>query len=180
MDIKAFDGGVSEMFEIGDYVINANNGICKVEDKVHLDLPMSDKKKLYYLIVPIKEKSTKLYIPVDSDKQRIRKAMDKAQALEVIDEIPQIDAMWIPNDKQREQKYKEAIFSCEPKQLVGILKCMYQRNQQRNAEGKKNTTIDERYFKLAENNLYSELAFAMDKKKDEMRQIITERIHEQE
>lgn len=180
MDIKAFDGGVGEMFEIGDYVINANNGICKVEDKVHLDLPMSDKKKLYYLIVPIKEKSTKLYIPVDSDKQRIRKAMDKAQALEVIDEIPQIDAMWIPNDKQREQKYKEAIFSCEPKQLVGILKCMYQRNQQRNAEGKKNTTIDERYFKLAENNLYSELAFAMDKKKDEMRQIITERIHEQE
>lgn len=168
------------MFEIGDYVINANNGICKVEDKVHLDLPMSDKKKLYYLIVPIKEKATKLYIPVDSDKQRIRKAMDEEQALEMIDAIPQIDAVWISNDKQREQKYKEAIFSCEPRQLVSILKCMYLRNQQRNAEGKKNTTIDERYFKLAENNLYSELAFAMHKDKEEMKQIITERIHEKE
>lgn len=165
------------MFEIGDYVINANNGICKIEDKVHLDLPMSDKKKLYYLIVPIREKSTKLYIPVDSDKQRIRRAMDEQQALRVIDEIPQIEAVWISNDKQREQKYKEAIFSCEPQQLIGILKCMHQRNQQRNAEGKKNTTIDDRYYKLAENNLYTELAFAMHKEKDEMRQMITERIH---
>lgn len=165
------------MFEIGDYVINANNGICKIEDKVHLDLPMSDQKKLYYLIVPIREKNTKLYIPVDSDKQRIRRAMDEQQALRVIDEIPQIKAAWISNDKQREQKYKEAIFSCEPQQLIGILKCMHQRNQQRNAEGKKNTTIDDRYYKLAENNLYSELAFAMHKEKDEMRQMITERIH---
>ena len=180
MDMKAFDGGVSGMFEIGDYVINANNGICKIEDKVHLDLPMSDKKKLYYMIVPIKEKSTKLYIPVDSDKQRIRKALDEVQALEVIDEIPRIEAVWISNDKQREQRYKEAIFSCEPKQLVGILKCMYMRNQQRNAEGKKNTTIDERYFKIAENNLYSELAFAMHKDKDELRQLITDRIHAKE
>ncbi len=168
------------MFEIGDYVINANNGICKIEDKVHLDLPMSDQKKLYYLIVPIREKNTKLYIPVDSDKQRIRRAMDEQQALRVIDEIPQIKAAWISNDKQREQKYKEAIFSCEPQQLIGILKCMHQRNQQRNAEGKKNTTIDDRYYKLAENNLYSELAFAMHKEKDEMRQIITERIHAME
>ncbi len=176
MDIEAFDGGVSDMFEIGDYVINANNGICKIEDKVHLNLPMSDKKKLYYMIVPIKEKSTKLYIPVDSDKQRIRKAMDEEQALEVIDEIPQIEAVWIENDKQREQKYKEAIFSCEPKQLVSILKCMYLRNQQRIAEGKKSTTIDERYYKVAENNLYSELAFAMNKDKDEMQQLITDRI----
>nr|MBQ8253677.1 CarD family transcriptional regulator [Lachnospiraceae bacterium] len=165
------------MFEVGDYVINANNGICKVEDKVHLDLPMGNKDKLYYLIVPIGEKNTKLYIPVDSEKQRIRKVMDEEQALRVIDEIPGIEAVWIINDKQREQRYKEAIFSCEPKQLVGILKCMYLRNMQRSAEGKKNTTIDERYFKLAENNLHSELAFAMRKDMDEIKQLIADRIH---
>lgn len=164
------------MFEVGDYVVNANNGICKVEDKVHLDLPMGNKDKLYYLIVPIGEKNTKLYIPVDSDKQRIRKVMDESQARRVIDEIPGMEAVWISNDKQREQCYKEALFSCEPKQLVGILKCMYLRNMQRSAEGKKNTTVDERYFKLAENNLYSELAFAMQMDRDEVRQLVAGRI----
>lgn len=164
------------MFAVGDYVINANNGICKIEDKVQLNLPMGEKNKLYYLIVPVGEKGTKIYIPVDSDKQRIRKVMNEDEALRIIDEIPGIDATWISNDKQREQTYKEAIFSCEPKRLVGILKCMYLRNRQRNAEGKKNTTIDDRYFRLAENSLYSELAFAMQKDKDEMRQLIADRM----
>ncbi len=176
MDRKAFYGGVSKMFEVGDYVINANNGICRVEDKVHLDLPMDNKDKLFYLIVPVGEKSTKLYVPVDSDKLRIRKTMDEEQALRVIDEIPQIEAVWIANDKQREQKYKEAIFSCEPRQLVGILKCMCLRNMQRSAQGKKNTSVDERYFKLAENNLYSELAFAMQKDKDEVKKLVAGRM----
>ena len=168
------------MFEIGDYVINANNGICKIEEKVHLDLPMSDKKKLYYLMVPVKEKTTKLYIPVDSEKQRIRRTMDAMQALEIIDQMPEIEAVWISDDKQREKRYKEAIFSCEPRQLVAVLKCMYQRNQQRCAEGKKSASIDERYFKMAENNLYSELAFAMQKDREEIKQFIEQRIHAKE
>lgn len=164
------------MFAVGDYVVNANNGICKIEDIVHLDLPMGGKDRLYYVVVPVGEKSTKIYIPVDSDKQRMRRVMSKDEAFQVVDEIPYINATWISNDRQREQAYKEAIFSCEPQRIIGILKCMYIRNQQRNEAGKKHTTIDERYFKLAENSLYSELAFAMNKDKDEMRKLITDRI----
>lgn len=168
---------VWKMFEIGDYVMSANNGICRIEDKVRLELPMGDKDRLYYLLVPLEEKQTKIYIPVNGEKQRMRKVLDEESAWNVIDDIPGIDATWIQNDKQREQTYKDAIFSCEPKRLIGILKCMYLRNQKRSAEGKKNTTVDERYFRLAENNLYSELAFAMNKDKGEMRQIIEDRMH---
>lgn len=42
--------------------------------------------------------------------------------------------------------------------------------------GKKNTATDERYFKLAEEYLYSELAFALDKNKNEMCKFIEETI----
>jgi CarD family transcriptional regulator len=164
------------MFEVGDYVISANNGICKIEDKVSLDLKMGAKEQLYYLIVPLDEKKTKLYIPVNSEKQRIRKVMDEEQALAVIDSIPDIDAALVSNDKQREQTYKEAIFSCDPHRLISILKCVYMRNKKRSEEGKKSTSIDERYFRLAEHNLNSELAFAMHKDANEMNQMIAERI----
>jgi CarD family transcriptional regulator len=86
--------------------------------------------------------------------------------------------MWIDNDKQREQKYKEAIHSCEPEKLVSIIKNMYNRKLIRTAQGKKNTAVDDRYFKLAENNLYTELAFAMEKDKDDMQLLITNRMQE--
>lgn len=164
------------MFEIGDYVINANNGICRIEDTVHLELPSVDKNKLYYLLIPIEEKNSKVYIPIDNTNHRIRKIMSEKEAWKVIDEIPLTEEMWIDNDKEREQKYKEAIKSCEPAKLISIIKNLYHRNQNRNEQGKKNIAVDEKYFKMAENNLYAELAFAMEKDKNDMRQLIEERM----
>lgn len=160
------------MFQIGDCVVNAGNGLCRIADIVHLDHSFHGKDSLYYMLVPLEEQSAKIYIPVDSQKQRIRKAIDEAEAWKIIDEISDIDEMWIGYEKQREQKYKEAIASCEPRQLVSIIKTMYLRKQKRCAEGKKSTSVDERYFKLAEHNLYAELAFALGKKKEEMQQLI--------
>lgn len=164
------------MFEIGDYVVNANNGICRIEDIVHLDISMSGKDRPYYLLIPVEEKNAKVYIPADGANNRIRKVMNKKEAWKIIDAIPLIEEMWIDNDKQREQIYKEVIYSCEPVKLISIIKSMYHRKQQRNAQGKKNTAVDERYFKLAENNLYMELAFAMGKNKNDMQLLITERM----
>ena len=43
-------------------------------------------------------------------------------------------------------------------------------------QGKKNTSIDERYFKQIENNLYSELAFALGRDRSEINDYIKEKI----
>jgi CarD family transcriptional regulator len=40
------------------------------------------------------------------------------------------------------------------------------------AQGKKNTAVDERFFKLAEDNLYGELEFALHKNKGEILDMI--------
>lgn len=102
--------------------------------------------------------------------------MTETEAWALIDNIPQIDTVWIPDDKTREQKYKEALQSCNPVKLVGIIKNMYIRKKERISKGKKNTAVDERYFKIAEETLYAELAFAIGRKKEDMTEIITERI----
>ena len=44
------------------------------------------------------------------------------------------------------------------------------------SQGKKMASTDERYLKLAEEALYSELAFVMDKDKSEMAPLIKEHI----
>ena len=99
------------MYEIGDYVVKANNGVCRIDNIQHLDLPNTDKNRLYYLLVPIENKNAKLYVPTDTAAGTLRKALDEAQAWEVIRTIPEVEAAWITNDKLREQAYKEAIHS---------------------------------------------------------------------
>lgn len=52
------------MFKIGDYVVNAKNGVCKIEDIQEMNI--SGKNKKYYLLIPQGERSAKVYIPVDT------------------------------------------------------------------------------------------------------------------
>lgn len=164
------------MFEIGDFVIKANNGICRVDNIGHLDIASANKERLYFFLTPLNEANTKLYVPTDRADNALRRVITEDEAWKFIDEIPKIDEAWISDDKQREQKYKEAIQSCNPEKLMSIIKSMYARMQKRTAQGKKNTSVDEHFFKIAENNLYTELAFAIGKNKEDMQNIITQKI----
>lgn len=142
------------MFQIGDYVFKRNTGICYIEDVVHLDMRDIDRNQPYYLLIPISDDKTKIYVPTQKVSMTCRKILD-------------------------EQEYKDALKSDDPKRWVSIVKTMYLRNKKRVAEGKKETMMDSRYFKMAENYLYSELAFAIGKKKNEMRRIIADTIKSQ-
>lgn len=158
------------MYQIGEYVMKVNNGVCQVVDIVEMDGSSSGKK--YYLMVPRDDKNAKLYVPIEGKNDNVRNVMNAQEASEFISHIVDMDEAWIESDKLREQEYKNAIKSGSPERLVGIIKNIYRRNMLRSSQGKKNTTVDERYFKIAENILYSELAFALGKEKEEVLEMI--------
>lgn len=164
------------MFKSGDYVVNSNNGICKIDGTVTMNTPNGNKE--YYLLIPLNEPSAKIYIPVDVADQRIRYAMNKEQAIQLINDIKSIHETYIENEKEREKVYKAAISSCDPQKLVGIIKTLYLRRLEREQSGKRNTVVDERYFKLAENQLHSELSFALQFEKEQVIEMITQSILE--
>lgn len=164
------------MFDIGDYVLNATNGICEIKDLVKMDMMGNSEVKSYFLLVPVSEQTAKVYIPVDNAAARIRKVISAEEAMEVINNVVNVPELEVTVEKERELTYKNAIKSCEPNQLVALIKCIYIRRAQRLEQGKKCTAVDERYFKNAENNLYSELAFALGKDKKEMEQFINDNI----
>ena len=46
------------MFNKGDYVVNSNNGICKIDGIVTMNTPNGNKE--YYLLIPLNEKKEKI------------------------------------------------------------------------------------------------------------------------
>lgn len=162
------------MFEKGNFVVKANNGICEIIDIVTMNL--SGVEEEYYVLVPIDEKTAKIFVPVDTAENRIRLAMKKEDAWKLIKEIKAVDGVLVENEREREKIYKDAINSRDPKCLISIMKTLYIRRKKRLEEGKKCTVIDDRYFKLAENHLHGELAFALGVQKSEIGQIIEENV----
>lgn len=164
------------MFEVGEYIVYGVKGVCRIEDITHIDIPGADKNRLYYVLSPMGNVSGTIYAPTDNPKITMRRIISKEEANQLIKELPDIELLWVPDDKQREAKYKEAMNTCDYRAWVSIVKTLYLRKQERIAQGKKITALDERYMRNVENELYSELSLSLGIPKDEMEEYIREQL----
>lgn len=164
------------MFEKGRYIVYGNTGVCEIEDITSPDIKGVSEDRLYYVLNPCFKKGNRIFTPVDNEKVVIRAVMTEEEAASLVDAIPTIEELWEKDDKVRELRYKEAIRSCNPREWIQIIKTSYLRREQRKAQGKKATTVDERYFKAAEDHLYAELSIALNMPKEEVRDYIQERL----
>lgn len=165
------------MYKIGDLIVYENKGICRVEDIEQMASPSSKEKQDYYVLKPVYDQSSTIYSAVNNTKVHVRPIMSKEEAEELIREIPEIPSLKINDEKEREAKYREAMFSCDGKQWVSAIKTLYTRRQNRLVQGKKTTNTDDRYYKMAGENLHGELAMALGIEKSEMEQHITDTLH---
>lgn len=148
------------MFDVGEFIVYGKNGICKVVDITHPDIAGSDNERLYYVLVPERTRDTKLYCPADNDKIAIRRIVTAEEAKQILNESQDISPLVVENERNRDDSYKTVMKSSDLRQWIQIVKALLIRKKQREESGKKITLTDERYLKMAEEGLYSELALA--------------------
>ncbi len=164
------------MFGIGDYVICGNKGVCEVENVTTLNISGEDRERQYYILKPLYVSGSTVYVPVDSPRESMRKVLKREEAEKLIREIPEIPLLVITNDKLSEQAYKDCIKTNDCEDLVRIIKTIYTRKQTRIKAGRKVTAVDAKYFHIAEENLYGELAVALNISRKEVEGYIAEAI----
>ena len=101
------------MYEQGQYIVYGIRGVCKVADIITIDHPVGPKGRLYYELRPCNQKDGRIVTPVDSEKTITRLLLTRSEAEALIKEIPRIKEMTVTNDKQREERYKEALKTCD-------------------------------------------------------------------
>lgn len=164
------------MFEKGEYVVYGSKGVCWIQDITNIDIPGADQKRLYYIMHPVQNSEQTLYLPTDSTKAIIRRVMTKEEANQLIQEIPSIEDLEVPNEKHREASYRQALNRCSGRAWISILKTLNKRKEERLAAGKKVTALDERYLRVTEQELYGELSVVLGIEKENMHDYIQERI----
>ena len=164
------------MFKTGDFIIFGGYGVCEVTQIGDLDMEGVSKDRLYYTLRPYYSKGSVLYTPVDNKKEMIRPVMSREEAQELINDITNIDYLWVNDERKREREYKEAIHSCDCRELIKIIKTIYMRKKHRTENGKALTAIDKKYFNMAEDNLYGELAVSLGMPKEEVKDYIIQTV----
>jgi len=164
------------VFEVGEYVVCGSKGVCVVENITTLDIAGVDRERKYYILKPIYQTGSTVYVPVDSPKDSLRRVMERKDAQKLIEAIPDVPLLVIANDKLTEQTYKESLKSGNCEEWVRIIKTIWWRKQQRLQAGRKVTAVDAKYFHMAEESLYGELAVALDLNRDAVAEYIVKKI----
>lgn len=173
METEGKDG---KMFRIGQYVSCGNKGVCTVEKITTLDISGVDKEKMYYILKPCYMATSTVYVPVDSSATSMRPILTKEEAEALIASITDIPMLTIQNEKFLEQDYRASMKTNQCEEWVRIIKTIYSRKQKRLQAGRKETAVDSKYFKIAEDNLYGELAIVLDIQRSEVCDYISNRL----
>lgn len=149
------------MYRIGDCVVCGNKGVCEVENITTLDISGVDKGREYYILKPRYMAGSTVYVPVDSARESMRPVLNREEAEKLIESISQIPLLTIVSDKLAEQAYRDCMKTNRCEEWVRVIKTIYLRKQKRLQSGRKVTAVDAKYGRLAEENLYGELAVAL-------------------
>lgn len=165
------------MFGIGEYVVCGSKGVCVVENITKLNISGADKERDYYILKPKYVSGSTVYVPVDSTRESMRPVMKREEAEMLLRMLPEIPLLVIGNEKFVEQIYRECLKTGKSEEMVKLLKTIWLRKENRLQAGRKVTAVDEKYFHIAEDGLYGELAVALGISRDAVGEYIEREIN---
>ena len=154
------------MFKINDYVVYRKD-VCIVKDIKEQEID----KSLYYVLIPINDKSLKIKVPTANRLGLLRNLITKEELDNIIKNIPNIKIIK-ENDRLIENEYKELLKSGTFNDLIKIIKTTYVRNKEREDSKKKSSDKDMTYFQLAEKYLYTEFSIVLNKSYNETKEYV--------
>lgn len=149
------------MFQVNDVIIYGAQGVCKItgtEEKT-----ISGKKKTYFVLRPVSDKGSTIFAPTDNALvlKKMRRLLTKDEILKLIDSMRSENAVWVENENERKELYKNILAEGDHLELIKMLKAIYAHQKEREAEGKRLHMSDERFFKDAEQILYNEFQYVL-------------------
>lgn len=149
------------MFELNDVVIHKSAGACVVFDVVTKNFGTGEVK--YYLLKPkfpnLVNRALEIYLPVEKEKEFIRKPLNKTAVLSLINSIPSLEKVWITDAKTRKSVFEQIYQSGDMKELCKLIKLLYAAPE---FFHKPMSLTDKNFLKKIRTNVFDEFAVSLD------------------
>lgn len=107
------------MFKVDDYIMYGRTGVCKVIDITNEKFINGEERK-YYVLSPI-HNNTIIKIPLDNTKIPMRKIISKEDVTSLINDMSNMEALWIDDEKKRSNKFKTMLKSGKCEDLIKLI-----------------------------------------------------------
>ena len=164
------------MFNVDDIVIYGINGVCKIVTIEEKNLMGT--KKNYLVLKPLNGDKSTFYVPVDNENllSKMRKLLSEDEINQLIDSMPNEKILWINNERERKERYRQIIADGNHSELIRMIKAIHFEKKDREEKGKKLHISDERFLKEAEKILYDEFQYVLNLSEKDVMSYIFARI----
>ena len=108
------------MFKVDDYIMYGRTGVCKVIDITNERFINGEERK-YYVLSGIHNNNTIIKIPLDNTKIPMRKIISKGDVTSLINDMSNMEALWIDDEKKRSNKFKTMLKSGKCEDLIELI-----------------------------------------------------------
>ena len=164
------------MFSVGSNVIYGSNGVCRIE-QIRSE-SFSGEEKEYYILTPIDDPKTVIYVPTDSPAltEQMRCLLSKEEMNSLLCRETDGELLeWVNDPRSRKELFRDILYSGDRVQLLRMLRTIHARRQQQAEQGRKLYAADEEAFARGEKLLHSEIAAVMQIHPEEVRTFIRSR-----
>ena len=152
---------VKKVIRVNDAVLYGIDGICHVT-RVTTKI-IDGKPEEYYVLHPVDQETTTIYVPTANETlvSRMHRLLSLDEVIELIRTIPEEETIWIEDDTKRRTAYGQILLGGDRRELLKLIKTLYQRAQELKHGKRKMHAADEKMMKEAEKRLYDEFAHVL-------------------
>lgn len=154
----------NSVFEKGQYVIYGTNGLCVVEDIKNMSFIKGEEKKLYYILAPVKAKSSTIFVPLNNEKLvlKMRDTMTKEEIDSLLMGMSDKEFEWENDRRARADMFHDIIAKGVTEELLLMIRCIYMKKNELMAKKKFLPTTDSKTLEFAEKMVEEEFAYVLE------------------
>lgn len=168
---------MDETFAKDTYVVYGKTGVCRVVGRTAMAISSSGEEE-YYVLSPNSEPRSVVYVPCKNEKlmARMRPLMDKGMIDELLD-IARTQTLEWPEDKaERQILFREMVTGGDRGELLRLIRCLYEKQQEKLAAGKRLSSADESLLQDSIRLLEEEFAQSLKLTRSQVAEYIRQRL----
>lgn len=149
------------MYKQNDVVMHPSAGVCRIE--AIREESFVKQTQLYYVLQPIHENnSVTIYVPVESQKIRLRRLLSREEIMTLIHSVSLDTPLWIENASLRREAFAQLLHEGNHATLIRLIAELHTHQQKAVAAGHKFHVADEKVLREAEKRIHEEFAHTLE------------------
>lgn len=149
------------MFQQGDFVVYGMHGVCRILGR---EIRRIDRNNVeYYVLEPVKHTDDRYYVPMQNAAavSKMKPLLNKQQLDELLSSPETTMNVWIEDENQRKQKYRELITGGDRVALLSMVRALHIHKEILLAQERRLHLCDVNFLRDAENLLDEEFSLVL-------------------